>query len=210
MLITRRNEEPPAAVASTAPRILEVRVFCETSETYLWRRKRAFTSFHELTATCFKPIEPESKPRTTDCEDKCGGGMLLEERGVCSNQKGSRNNEEVKHLHSLSAVERKPTPGMFACLLGYLIGIGWRCHCPAGACRPASVIRNRTTLKVRPPATTRSFCAVASSARTSATIVLSEKPCARMTASVQPSGEEASRASARWLWEGRVRGTTAR
>src|SRR5262249_59461877 len=60
------------------------------------------------------------------------------------------------------------------------------------------------------PATTRSFCAVASSARTSATIVLSEKPCVRMTASVQPSGEESSRASARWLWEGRVRDTPAR
>jgi hypothetical protein len=54
-------------------------------------------------------------------------------------------------------MERKPIPGMLACLLSYLIGIGschWVCRpdaCrlivePATARRPASVIRTRATL----------------------------------------------------------------
>jgi Pentapeptide repeats (8 copies) len=49
-------------------------------------------------------------------------GANLREAGL-SKAEGCRDNEEVERLHSLSCVERKPIPGVFARLLGYLIGI---------------------------------------------------------------------------------------
>jgi hypothetical protein len=57
-------------------------------------------------------------------------------------------------------------------------------HIFASACRPASVIRTRTTSVCRPSATMRSRLVVASPALTSSTIMSIENPCARRIALV--------------------------
>jgi hypothetical protein len=62
------------------------------------------------------------------------------------------------------------------------------------ACRP---IRTRATSIVRPAASMRSTCAVASPARTSSASCGRVKPCANRSACVQPSRQDASTSNAR-------------
>jgi 5-methyltetrahydropteroyltriglutamate--homocysteine methyltransferase len=66
----------------------------------------------------------------------------------------------------------------------------------ASARRPATVMRTRITSIAR-PAITRSACAFASPSLISSPIISVEKPCASTIASVVPSGDAASSASAR-------------
>jgi hypothetical protein len=67
----------------------------------------------------------------------------------------------------------------------------------ASARRPASVMRTSATSILRPAATTRSTSAVASPARMSCATCGIVNPCAKSSASVQPSRHAASSSSAR-------------
>src|SRR5262249_17376841 len=131
----------------------KVRVICETRE--MRHLERILTGLDQLVTASVKPIEPKSKPCPNGSEDSRCARMLFEDGGVRGNQEGRRDNKEVERLHSLGCVKGNPVPGMLGGLLGDLIGIGWRCHCPASVRCPASVILTRAISTVLLPAPPR-------------------------------------------------------
>src|SRR5262249_47027720 len=115
------------------------------------------TGLDKLATASVKPIEPKSKPCPNGGEDSRRARMPFEDGGVCGNQEGRRDNKEIEGLHSLGCVKGKPIPGMFAGLLGYVIGIRG-CHWP---CRP-----DASKSRLWPPPTCESWSGDVMSAKT--------------------------------------------
>jgi hypothetical protein len=120
---------------------------------------------------------------------------------------GDRSAGAASNVIIIRLIETRPIARMIALLRFALPAFTATASPPAGslnylarfvsAPRPASVMRTRVVSMARPPAITRSACAFASPVQINSTIIPVEKPGASKIASVMPSGDAASSASAR-------------